>query len=279
MFELKNILIITSVVLICSLVLPGCLKAEDIQVKDFKWTELSSNYASVEHASFEMTINSDYEGDVFIKDMTFDGQDVRCFDSLVHKGENLIQGKYLVHIGNDLTTKKQGELSIMVERVTVAKAIDIPYLQIDNRWRRSSGGVTVAKVIDMPYLGVEMIPSNTVIHKQGDYLTLRNTGNIQSKFSVKNKQTYIFDGGEPTGDIAWFTSGIVPEVGGGIFGRVKVDPQESIKIPLQIWCYDDCYLEEGDMGTDIIQVIVAYSNGERGKELVISEIPLTYIYQ
>jgi len=120
MFELKNILIITSVVLICSLVLPGCLEnqeenrlqVEDVQIKDFKWTETkekSGQNPQKHWSSFEIIIKSDYDGDVDIVEITINGQRASGCEQL-HRGENLIHhGAYFVQ---DPTTKERGELVI-----------------------------------------------------------------------------------------------------------------------------------------------------------------------
>ncbi|OYT64305.1 hypothetical protein B6U67_00220 [Methanosarcinales archaeon ex4484_138] len=292
MFELKNILIITSVVLICSLVLPGCLenqedfekttkmpentpeahketvdntskskssqeenqlKAKNIQIKDFKWTETEKPFyirgVPRYNSSFEIIIGLDYDGDVDIDEITINGRSVSDREQL-HKGENIVHGRTVVQ---DPTTKNPGVLVIKVSP------------------RELNDPVSVTKVIDMPYLSVEMIPSNTVIHKQGDYLTLTNTGNTWFEFYVKN---------ERSNDSREWVCGIMPADQPIAVWFVRLDAQESVKLPLKVYGAESCHMEEGDTGTDIIQVLVdSYHPNEGKQKVVISEMPLTYTYQ
>ena len=129
--------------------------------------------------------------------------------------------------------------------------------------------VSVTKIIDMPYLSVEMIPSNTVIHEQGDYLTLTNTGNTKFSFLVLNERSVA--GGEFR-----FVCGIVPLSKG--FANVVsfcMVPQESVKVPLEIqYSTSHCHMEKGDTGTDTIQIVDNFF-----EKIIINEISLNYIYQ
>ena len=201
------------------------------------------------NSSFEIIIGLDYDGDVDIDEITINGRSVSDREQL-HKGENIVHGRTVVQ---DPTTKNPGVLVIKVSP------------------RELNDPVSVTKVIDMPYLSVEMIPSNTVIHKQGDYLTLTNTGNTWFEFYVKN---------ERSNDSREWVCGIMPADQPIAVWFVRLDAQESVKLPLKVYGAESCHMEEGDTGTDIIQVLVdSYHPNEGKQKVVISEMPLTYTYQ
>lgn len=258
----KIIIAVVSITLI-SVILLGCLnkgvaevKPEQIQVKDFKWTEQEGS-----SSRYEIIVNSDYDGNIVIDEINIADKKVATYTNELRKGENIIRGSYPNY---NPTTQKREELLIKVKSA---------YDQVP---------VTVSKVIDMPYLSVEITPSSTLIQREGDYLTLTNKGNTKGQFLVKNKNTIINleDRGNPIKE----SCGVSPEIT-SIYPTIY--SQNSIKIPLRIITnVGSCNLENGATGSDVIQVIFEYiqSNEVTGQvlerqDIVISEISLKYVNQ
>ena len=170
---------------------------------------------------------------------------------MLNKGENLIRGYYLDY--NPLT-KKREQLLIKIESTND----QVP--------------ITVSKIIDMPYLNIEVIPSSSLIHNSGDYLTIKNKGNVKGQFIVKNINTIINFPDNPPVERG---CGISPELA---YTWNVVESQESIKVPLMIHLYGDCVNRE--TGSDIIQVIFTYHRQMlEDQNIIISETPLNYINQ
>ncbi|MCK4797574.1 MAG: hypothetical protein KAT05_09345 [Spirochaetes bacterium] len=163
---------ITNIFLLFLVLMSGCIaekevEPEQVQFNELIWKGPNAFNLIVENKGEPLFVNIGLEREGVYNSLKVKSSELDLLFEL-KKGENILSindFEYVTWLGY----KKQAILSLRTLNDGKKPSIEV-----------------LRKVIDLPYVNLEIKPSNTVIHKAGDFITITNKGNIEGTFSLRD---------------------------------------------------------------------------------------------